>query len=337
MSLSLSGLEPSYLPLLSFIIPMYNCRAYIAACIDSITSQGVSEALYEIIVIDDGSADSGSEVVEGLQAVHPNISLLRQANAGQSVARNRGLDVAKGEFLFFVDGDDELVAGTLPQIMLTLRELPQEVEILSFDTSAERACTDFRIQATRSGAAIYTAYPCNNGAWGAIFRRSFLQQSGIRFVEGRLSEDAMFTVECMLAARKVSRVPAIVYRYVRHPGSTTTSRKSAHMRRYISDFRFVIGYLTSLIEAHSPGLLPAERRRFEQSRDTFILFLYIRMVRARLYEEEITEVTASLKAQGLYPFKCPISSLQYRCLHFIINHLPLFRLAAKAYRCIKRS
>ena len=90
---------------LSIIIPMYNGANTIRACLDSIFYQYGSNE-YEIIIVNDGSTDLGAKIVSGYQISHPNLILINQPNSGVSVARNRGIEEAGGEYITFVDCDD---------------------------------------------------------------------------------------------------------------------------------------------------------------------------------------------------------------------------------------
>lgn len=90
---------------LSVIIPMYNMAQYIKDCLASIVAQDRFPE-FQVIVIDDGSVDMGAKIVQEYVQQYPNIELYQQKNLGVSVARNRGLDVAHGEYISFVDADD---------------------------------------------------------------------------------------------------------------------------------------------------------------------------------------------------------------------------------------
>ncbi len=90
---------------LSVVIPYYNGERWIGKCLDSLLNQDMPVSDYEIIVVDDGSTNS-VEMVQDYSKKHENIKYARQPNAGQSAARNHGLDMAKGEYVFFLDCDD---------------------------------------------------------------------------------------------------------------------------------------------------------------------------------------------------------------------------------------
>ena len=91
---------------LSIIIPMYNAALYIGNCLDSIFSSGLTDEEFEIIVVNDGSKDQGPDIVARYMQSHSNISYFTQENQGQSTARNYGVRMAKGEYIWFVDADD---------------------------------------------------------------------------------------------------------------------------------------------------------------------------------------------------------------------------------------
>ena len=86
---------------LSIIIPVYNLGDYIAGCLDSILTQDVSDRLYEIILVDDGSTDMGPEIMRRYSSSHGNIRLISKLNGGVSSARNKGMEIARGRFITF--------------------------------------------------------------------------------------------------------------------------------------------------------------------------------------------------------------------------------------------
>ncbi|RHW39557.1 glycosyltransferase [Lysinibacillus yapensis] len=96
---------------ISFIIPVYNTEKYIRQCIDSILVQNLSN--FEIIIIDDGSTDNSLTICNQYSSKHSNIHVFSQKNSGPSAARNKGIEEAKGKYIFFIDSDDYYVNGAL--------------------------------------------------------------------------------------------------------------------------------------------------------------------------------------------------------------------------------
>ncbi|WP_139804241.1 glycosyltransferase family 2 protein, partial [Cronobacter sakazakii] len=101
--------------LISIIIPVYNTEKYIAECLDSVLSQSITgvaaQLSIEIIIVNDGSPDNSVAIIDEYRKKHPNIILVNQRNAGQSVARNNAIEIARGEYIFFLDSDDLLPPG----------------------------------------------------------------------------------------------------------------------------------------------------------------------------------------------------------------------------------
>ena len=99
---------------LSVIIPSYNSEKSINQCIDSVVNECTSNSLeYEIIIIDDGSTDSSPQILDELSKNNSNIKVIHQENAGPSAARNKGLEIAKGQFIALNDSDDIWLEGKL--------------------------------------------------------------------------------------------------------------------------------------------------------------------------------------------------------------------------------
>ena len=103
---------------LSIIIPMYNVGKYIDRCLSSCYHQDIDEIQYEVIVIDDGSTDDGYEKVMNWKMLHENLQCIHQENQGQSIARNHGMTFARGEYVWFLDADDEVEQNCLSYLLI---------------------------------------------------------------------------------------------------------------------------------------------------------------------------------------------------------------------------
>jgi len=108
------------IPTVSVIIPLYNKARVISGTLGSVLSQSFQD--FEIIIIDDGSTDGGDQIAADLD---PRVNVVRQANAGPGAARNRGLAMARGELVTFLDADDEWLPGFLERAIQALRDYPQ--------------------------------------------------------------------------------------------------------------------------------------------------------------------------------------------------------------------
>ena len=103
--------------LLSIIVPVYNMERYIRPCIESIYRQNLDEAVFELIIVNDGTEDRSMEIIQNIVNQHSNITIINQENLSLSVARNNGLAKAKGEYVLMLDSDDLLIDNSLPFLL----------------------------------------------------------------------------------------------------------------------------------------------------------------------------------------------------------------------------
>lgn len=166
--------------LLSIIIPVYNVENYLTFCVDSIFKQGLDTSQFEVLLIDDGSKDNSYQVCLDLQEKYPNIRLFRQENSGQSVARNRGIDEAKGVYIHFVDSDDYLLLGGIGKILKLAVE--RECDFVGFGTESvrdrkEQRC-DENLNIILKGNGLYLLANCqyyNGPCWYLYKKRKILK------------------------------------------------------------------------------------------------------------------------------------------------------------------
>ncbi|MDO4990874.1 MAG: glycosyltransferase family 2 protein, partial [Eubacteriales bacterium] len=169
---------------LSIVIPVYNTRDYLAACLDSVLVPAADDC--EIIVVNDGSTDDSEVLALDYAARYPGrIRVISTENGGLGAARNVGLEAASGEFVFFLDSDDRLADGALPEILDSLTPERDIVifDFLSVDTDGnvlERlsGCRQTGAVSLHAFPELLMEYPsgCNK-----ICRRSLFLDSGIRF------------------------------------------------------------------------------------------------------------------------------------------------------------
>ncbi len=106
--------------LISVVVPIYNVAEYLNECIDSILDQDYKTT--EILLIDDGSTDHSGKICNEYARKHRNIRVIHQENAGLSAARNKGLSVAKGYYICFIDSDDYILPGYLSEMIKTIKK-----------------------------------------------------------------------------------------------------------------------------------------------------------------------------------------------------------------------
>lgn len=119
-------------PRTSVIVPVYNKAPHLKACFDCLECQTISKSDLEVLLIDDGSTDDSLALCEAFAAERPWVRVIAQSNAGVSEARNAGIRVARGRYLFFLDPDDSLSPETLENVSKFFESCPEEVELATY-------------------------------------------------------------------------------------------------------------------------------------------------------------------------------------------------------------
>ncbi len=205
---------PAYDVDISVVIPVYNSEKYIEQAIRSVAR--ATKCRFEILALNDESPDNAQEVLDRLAQEIPQLRLFSHPNMGGANTLNRGLELARGEFVMFLDGDDWLPDGALnlllerarldgSQVVMGALERDDDGERkVSFDT--QKFVTSLVLDA-KSGKNSHPVIYDNSFYSGAIFSRELLQRTGIRFAPGRLYADRPFTVAARVAAERVSVTP----------------------------------------------------------------------------------------------------------------------------------
>lgn len=182
---------------LSIIIPVYNVEQYLEKCLQSCLSQDIPYNEYEIIVVNDGSPDGSLSIAERIAKSVTNITIITQDNGGLSAARNTGMSVAKGEYIWFVDSDDWIETNCLRQLTDTLYNdkldalVINGVRVINGQNrkNPPRVFTDNIL----SGKDFLKGTMVNCAAVITIYRREILNRYNLTFKQGIFHEDAEFT------------------------------------------------------------------------------------------------------------------------------------------------
>src|SRR5664280_106059 len=116
---------------LSIIVPAHNIEGYLERCLRSLLEQDLDPNDYEIIVVDDGSSDRTQIIAEELSLRYPQITVHSQENQGPSAARNAGIHIARGKYIYFVDGDDYIASQVLGKLVTVMDQA--RLEVLAFE------------------------------------------------------------------------------------------------------------------------------------------------------------------------------------------------------------
>ena len=293
---------------ISIIIPVYNGADTICNALDSIFDQKRACDV-EVIVIDDCSTDSTHYVLENYppQKSCNSLRIIRlPGNSRQGAARNIGIENATGRFIQFLDADDILTENSLENLLAYISNDNGISDILFFDSqtydlhsSTEVSCLSFRNNTTKplSGEEYLSTCQVPWTPWLALYRRDYLIENKIKFVENVRFEDSDFVLKAVLLAKKVRYAPIIVYKYFINGQSTTNIGNDANK---------IEERLKSAIRLRNLGL---EFKQLYPRGSNVILghyqFKYKAILCRNLWRLSFKEMTALLRR---YPYELPTQS-----------------------------
>jgi len=235
-------------PKISVIVPVYGVEEYLPKCLDSILNQTFRDL--EVIAVDDGSPDRCGEICDEYAEKDDRIRVIHKENGGLSSARNAGLDIARGEFLSFVDSDDTLTPDCYEKAIGYSEKYG--ADLVCFGNWEIRMGTGERkpglcpqkeelISGTELTRRIFTWENLDSAACDKLFRRELFD--GVRFPSGVWSEDVAVIYRATLKAEKVALCPERFYCYLIREGSITNSRISEKTFDFSNHGEKILGYI----------------------------------------------------------------------------------------------
>lgn len=239
-------------PLISIIVPVFNTEQYLPRCIDSILSQGFTD--FELLLIDDGSTDGSGAICDAYAAKDSRVRVFHKENGGVSSARNLGIDNARGEWLYFVDSDDELLPNGLQTladgisddvdvVMAGYEKLDangSSVETIGADGAMIVLCKQESISSLYHGHAL--GYFYIGWMWMRMFRNKVIRNEMIRFdTELAVKEDTLFTTQYLCRTNGVTKfVKKPVYRYRMRSESAMGGWRKGFDYAYVDSFKALV-------------------------------------------------------------------------------------------------
>jgi glycosyltransferase involved in cell wall biosynthesis len=212
--------------LVSVIVPVYNVEKYLDKCIQSIIGQTYSKL--EIILIDDGSSDSSSKILDSYKKKDSRIKVVRQENAGLSAARNTGIDNATGDYFVFVDSDDFISPHMVEILYDNLRTYNADISICGLHWVNEGESVE---ECLENDILVYDGRDVLRKligddvisvvAWNKLYKASIFQK--IRYPVGRLHEDEFVIHKILAKCKRSVYTKAKLYYYVRRAESISNN------------------------------------------------------------------------------------------------------------------
>lgn len=210
------------MPRLSVIVPVYKVEKYIHKCVDSILNQTFKD--FELILIDDGSPDNCGEICDEYAKKDSRVRVIHKENGGQSSARNRGLDIAKGEIIGFVDSDDDIEVNMYKNLIDYMdREKLDivfcDVYLVRGDRVREQSMySENKVLNNIQGLKDNLICKIDNAVWNKIYKKTIF--NNLRFTEGIVYEDVRIMYKVFSKSQKSGYLKQSLYYYYKRPNST---------------------------------------------------------------------------------------------------------------------
>ena len=242
------------LPSLSVVLPSYNVDRYLEKCVASLLAEAPEHL--ELIVVDDGSTDDTPAIADALAAADARIRVIHQANAGCPAARNAGFAIATGDYMGFVDPDDEVEPGWARHLLeaAAIRQPAAIVKGEHITVGLDGTCSG--LSGMCMSMLVNGPLQWYGAMWSAIYRRDFLQRHGMRFPEHYFDDvdfQAKALLSAMLAHEPITISPQAIYRYLRREGSLDANVYNA---RQMSGILTTITELHEILKMHAQQLPP---------------------------------------------------------------------------------
>lgn len=222
----------------SFIIPAYNASSTVIRCLNSIYDLGLAEQEFEVICIDDCSKDNTIGVIEQYAKQHTNITLLCQSeNHRQGTARNRGVSIAQGDYIVYVDSDDESDKGVLQALHLAEENELDMVAMHYMNVDEHGNITEkdpITLDGVFTGVDLQSKHPYwGTAPWSYLYRKSFLEQVNYPFASDVLFEDSDYLTVHLYHVKRMRYSRQCAYRVHYNATSTTHTTTYKHMADYV--------------------------------------------------------------------------------------------------------
>lgn len=257
--------------LVSVIVPIYGVEKYLENCLTSILNQTYRNL--EIILVDDGSPDNCGAICDEYALKDSRIKVIHKQNQGLGYARNTGLEIAMGEYVYFIDSDDWIELNTIETLVSNMISNDVDLVMMGFKKSTETQSTSYSIvdkntlyigdsvqkkvllPMVAQDSSIKEDFTINMCVWTNLYKREIIEKNNISFFSEReyLSEDICFNLSYLLNTQKMVIIPETLYNYRYNPTSLTNKYKGNEfdkLKKLYSEIQNIItqGNLNYIVE-----------------------------------------------------------------------------------------
>lgn len=280
---------------ISLILPVYNVEQYLARCLNSCICQNIPNNEYEIIIVNDGSTDKSLEIATNYSNRYSFIKIVTQNNQGLSAARNTGLKLAKGKYVWFIDSDDYISSNCLSGIIQEMFTYNLDALWLKWHNENEKhqIIPLYADTLLKDDVSVYRGLDFMENvmgiyyfAWSFIFKKEFLIRNNLAFCNGLYYEDSEFAYRAIpkMQAIKLHDKDCYVYNVRNGSIAQTVSKKK------IDDLIFIAG---KAIEANN---LFRNYNCFARSASNIIFTALMQSIKIK-YKEGTKRIRLILKKQ----------------------------------------
>ena len=225
--------------MVSIIIPVYNVQDYLARCVDSVLTQTYTDL--EIILVDDGSIDISGDICDEYALHDARVRVIHKENGGLSDARNAGLDVARGNYVAFIDADDYVHPSFVELLLKTINETGAQIAVSTWqelkDGDKPRKVKTKRPRCTiltqeEAISSVFYQKKLNHSACSRIFETQLF--NNLRFPEGMLYEDLAIIYPLLCKVEKVALINTPMYYYMHRQGSLLHASTRKYYNNYVA-------------------------------------------------------------------------------------------------------
>ena len=246
---------------ISIIIPVYNVEHYLKRCVDSVLHQ--ENVSFEIVLVDDGSTDSSGEICDKYATEHPEVRCIHTTNAGPATAKNVGYDVSTGNYVAFIDSDDEIKPNMFSQMLQAGYQHNADIVCCNYIQVDERGNIshtehtgrEYVLTQDEALKAILIKDKIYSQCWTKIYKRNTMQKYGIRNTEGlKTEEDFIYNIRAFACSKTVCIVDKPLYIYTHRSTSLSKDYYRDHISQYINNRILRLELVEHIIHERFPHL-----------------------------------------------------------------------------------